>query len=200
MSAARHEPTSLSLLERIARQPASEDWSRLAACCKPLLHDWLRRYEVQAADADDLIQDVLAVVVAELPKFQHNRRTGAFRSWLRRILVNRLRHHWRSRKYQPDARGTSSIDERLNSLEDDRSDVSHMWDEEYEQHVLDTLLETVRPGFQPKTWEAFRRQIFDGQSPPQIAKELDMKVGSVYMARNRVLAALRREADGLMDL
>ena len=61
------------------------------------------------------------------------------------------------------------------------------------------LIEVVRPRFQPKTWEAFRRQLFEGQKPAQVAAILDMPLGSVYMARNRVLAALRSEAEGLVD-
>jgi len=41
--------------------------------------------------------------------------------------------------------------------------------------------------------------MFDGQRPDQIAADLDMRLGSVDMARNRVLDALRREAAGLVD-
>lgn len=52
---------------------------------------WLRRYALQTADADDLVQDVCGVLVSELPAFEHNGRRGAFRCWLRGIMVNRLR-------------------------------------------------------------------------------------------------------------
>jgi hypothetical protein len=41
--------------------------------------------------------------------------------------------------------------------------------------------------------------LFEGQKPAQVAAVLDMPLGSVYMARNRVLAALRSEAEGLVD-
>ena len=42
---------------------------------------------IRPSDVDDLVQEVLAVVLRELPQFEHNGRTGAFRRWLRTILL-----------------------------------------------------------------------------------------------------------------
>jgi RNA polymerase sigma factor (sigma-70 family) len=193
------ETTSFSLLERASASRDSEAWDRLVAIYAPLLRRWLSSYEIQNADADDLIQDVLSVVLAELPAFQHNQRTGAFRNWLRRILVNRLRGYWRSRKHEPPARGTSSFAEQLNELEDDNSQASRIWNAEHDRQVISQLLVSVRPRVQGKTWDAFRRQVLEGQRADAVAAELDMPVNSVYVARSRVLSILRREAAGLVD-
>src|SRR5262245_56944780 len=81
--------TSVSLLERLRDQPDDSSWARMVDLYSPLLRDWIRRHHLQPSDADDLVQDVLAVVVRELVHFEHNRRTGAFRRWLRTILANR---------------------------------------------------------------------------------------------------------------
>jgi hypothetical protein len=51
-----------------------------------------------------------------------------------------------------------------------------------------------------KTWEAFRRQVLEGERADVVAAELDMPVNSVYVARSRVLGILRREAAGLVDV
>ena len=85
--------TSLSLLARVRQTDDSEAWNHLVELYAPLMRGWLRSYEVTGADADDLIQDVLTAVSQELPKFDHNQRTGAFRSWLRKILVHRLQNY-----------------------------------------------------------------------------------------------------------
>ena len=89
--------TSLSLLDRLRASPDDADWTRLVEAYSPLVRTWLLRSDVQAADADDLVQEVLLVVHRELPAFQHNQRRGAFRCWLRQIVVFRLRNFWRSR-------------------------------------------------------------------------------------------------------
>src|SRR5262245_49807587 len=81
--------TSHSLLER-ARDPTdAASWRRLTDLYTPLIRRWARTYVAQAADADDVVQDVLAVLVRELPHFEHSDNPGAFRAWLRSITVNR---------------------------------------------------------------------------------------------------------------
>lgn len=192
------ENTSLSLLTRVREAGDPLAWTRLVEIYTPLLQRWCQTYDVQAADADDVIQEVLAAVVSELPEFQHNQRTGAFRAWLRLMLVNRLRRFWRTRDAAPNAAGGSSALERLNELADDASQISRIWDAEHDQQVIASLLAAIRPHFQPQTWEAFHRQMFEGQAADQVAAELQMSLSSVYVARSRVLSALRREAAGLV--
>src|SRR5947208_510280 len=93
--------TPVSLLERLCRQPSPESWEKLVRLYTPLLQGWLRRYRLRPQDADDLVQDVLAVLVRRLPEFEHRGRPGAFRAWLRTILVNQLRNFRRKVQGQP---------------------------------------------------------------------------------------------------
>lgn len=191
--------TSLSLLDSARERASQEAWQRLIEIYSPLLHHWLLRFEVEKADADDLTQEVLLTVSREIPRFQHSGRAGAFRSWLRTILVNRLRDFWRSKKYGPVAAGGSSWVEQLEQLADESSNASREWNLEHDRHVMAQLLESVRPRFEPKTWEAFHRQMFEGQRADIVAADLGMPLNSVYVARSRVLSTLRREAAGLID-
>ena len=68
------------------------------------------------ADADDLVQDTLSVVVREVGQFRRGR-TGSFRSWPCAILANRLRDFFRGKRYRPVATGGSDFLERLDQLE-----------------------------------------------------------------------------------
>jgi len=192
--------TSLSLLARISQAADAHAWDQLVELYAPLLRRWLKTYQVQEADADDLVQEVLVVIARELPRFEHNRRAGAFRSWLRQIMVHKLRQFWQARDRQPTAAGSSSLLEQLQQLADETSQLSRMWDQEHDREVLARLMELLRPTFLPKTWEAFRRQMFDNQPPDEVAAALGMSLGSVYVARSRVLKALRREAAGLIEM
>ena len=191
--------TSLSLLDRARGDVTDEAWQRMAEVYSTLLRSWLMRFDVASIDADDLIQEVLLTVSHELPQFEHSGRAAAFRSWLRTILVHRLRDFWRSRKYRPAATGGSTWAEQLEQLADESSNASREWNLDHDRHVMSRLLEAVRPRFEPKTWEAFHRQMFDGQRADVVAAELGMPLNSVYVARSRVLSTLRREAAGLID-
>ena len=110
--------TSLSLLNRLRRSPDSESWNRLVDLYGPLIKAWLRKYDVQDNDADDVVQEVLLAVSKDLGKFDHRGQTGAFRGWIKAILVNRLRKFWRARDRRPQARGDSDVHARLAQLED----------------------------------------------------------------------------------
>ena len=194
------ESTSISLIDRVCGQTDAEAWQRFVALYRPLLVRWSRRFDVQSDDAEDLAQEVMLVVMRELPRFQHNDRPGAFRNWLRTILVNRLRDFWRSRQYRPAATGQSNFQQELAELEEEHSGVSQIWNREHDEFVMKQLLETVESQFEPQTWQAFRRQVIDGVRADAVATELDVKLGVVYMAKSRVLSALRRESAGLVDM
>ena len=190
--------TSLSLLDRACQGTDSKSWDRLVELYAPLLKRWLKRYDVQDSDADDLLQEVFTVVVRDLPQFKHNCRKGAFRSWLRTILVHRLRDFWRSWQYRPVATGKTGFLKQLDELAGDTSGVSRVWNQEHDEHVMKRLLDTIRRQFEPGTWQAFHRQVVDGRRADVVAAELGVSLGSVYVAKSRVLNALRRESEGLV--
>jgi DNA-directed RNA polymerase specialized sigma24 family protein len=51
----------------------------------------LHQQGLPRSDADDLAQEVMLVIVREMPHFEHSGRKGAFRNWLRMITVHRRR-------------------------------------------------------------------------------------------------------------
>jgi RNA polymerase sigma-70 factor, ECF subfamily len=190
--------TSVSLLERLVGQPTDPDWQRLFDLYQPLLRSWVLRAGLGDADADDLVQETLSVVVREVPKFQRGR-AGAFRSWLRAILANRLRDFFRARRARPVAAGGSDFLERLDQLEAPDSELSRLWDLEHDRHVAARVMKLVRNDIEPATWQAFRRQVFDGVSAGKVAAETGLSYNAVLLAKSRVLKRLRAELVGFVD-
>jgi RNA polymerase sigma-70 factor, ECF subfamily len=191
--------TSVSLLERLRRQPDDRSWQRLVELYTPLLQGWLCRNMVPAADVDDLVQEVMAVLVRELPGFHYDRQRGSFRGWLRTIMVNRLRMFWRSRQSRPLATGDSELARKLDELEDPHSGLSRLWDREHDRHVARRLMELIEGEFEPASWRAFQRLAVDGAAPAEVAAELGISLNAAYLAKYRVLKRLRQEIDGLTD-
>jgi RNA polymerase sigma-70 factor (ECF subfamily) len=188
--------TSLSLLQRLRQRPDAEAWQRLVGLYAPLIHGWLRRHGVPPTDADDLAQDVLTVVVRELPQFEHNQRRGAFRTWLRTITVHRIRNFWRNQRLRP-AVGDEEFGKVLDLLEDPHSTLSRQWDQEHDRQVARRLMELIQPEFELKSWRAFQRTALEGARAAEVAVELGLSVNAVLIAKSRVLQRLRAEARGL---
>src|SRR5688572_9166882 len=191
--------TPLSLLERAAARGEAAAWARLVAVYTPLLRAWVVRYQVQPADADDLTQEVLLHVARGLPEFRHNGHAGAFRSWLRTVLVFRLHKFWRARGRHLHGTGDSAVEDRLRQLEDPTSELSGAWDREHDRHVLGQLLVVARDRFSETTWRAFQRTMIDEAPTADVARELGVSPNAVLVAKSRVLRELRREARGLVD-
>jgi RNA polymerase sigma-70 factor (ECF subfamily) len=190
--------TSASLLERLAGAPTDGDWRRLHDLYQPLLRAWMARAGVAASDVDDLVQDVLLVVYREVAGFER-RRQGAFRAWLRTILANRVRDHFRGQKYRPTAPGGSDFLRRLDELESPDSALSRLWDREHDDHVAAALMQRVQGDFAPATWEAFRRYVLEGAPAVRVAEALGLSLNAVLLAKSHVLKRLRQEAAGLVE-
>jgi RNA polymerase sigma-70 factor (ECF subfamily) len=191
--------TSASLLDRLRDAPDPEAWQRLVEVYTPLIRGWLRRNGLHPQDADDVVQEVLAVVFRKVGAFRRQPRAGAFRRWLRSITVNCLRDFWKARRHRREASGDSAVQALLTQLSDPASNLSRQWDVEHDKHVAAKLLELIRPQFEPRTWEAFRRVALDGAAPDAVAAELGVTVNAVFIAKSRVLARLRPEGRGLSE-
>jgi RNA polymerase sigma factor (sigma-70 family) len=190
--------TPISLLERLRLRPDPASWQRLVDLYAPFVATWLRSQGVQPADVDDLTQEVLGTLVRELPHFHHDLRPGAFRRWLRGIALNRLRSLRRARRPLPVG-GDPSLEQALDRLEDPDSDLSRLWDEEHDRHVVRGLLALIEPEFEPATWRAFQMVVLEGRSSREAAAVLTLSPNAVRIAKSRVLARFRQEIDGLID-
>jgi RNA polymerase sigma-70 factor (ECF subfamily) len=188
--------TSKSLLLR-AGGGDEDAWRDLVDLYRPLVRGWLVRFGIRPQEADDLSQDVLMVVVRELPTFRHNGHTGAFRSWLRNMTVNRSRTFCRTagreRAGCPDSLAL------IDQLEDAANPLAGQWDREHDEHVVRSLLDRVGGAFEAHTVQAFRLLVLEQRDVNQAAAQLSMTPAAVYRAKARVLQRLRTLGAGLLD-
>jgi RNA polymerase sigma-70 factor (ECF subfamily) len=184
---------------RLRDDPADQAaWQRVDDLYRPLIRRWLLRDPGLQGDLDDVVQDVMTFLIRELPGFQR-RRNGSFRCWLREITVRRLQAYCRQRTRQPRGQGGPREGSPLHDLSDPSSRLSRLWDEEHNRYVLHRLLALIEPQFEDRSLTAFRRLVFDGVSPAQVAEELNSTVGAVLVAKSRVLRRLREEAAEFLD-
>jgi RNA polymerase sigma-70 factor (ECF subfamily) len=191
--------TSVTLLDRL-KDPGPDEpaWDKFQGIYRPLIHSYLSRVPGLGDEVDDLTQEVFLVLRRELPSFERQQ-AGAFRSWLRQIVVNRIRAFWKTRRKQPAADPAGDIERHLSQLEDPDSDLAKQWDREHDRHLLHKLLAAAQPDFEASTWQAFVRFALDEIPAALVAKELRMSESAVVQAKFRVLKRLRQEAGGFLD-
>ena len=191
--------TPVSLLDRLkVARPDAAEWQRLQDIYQPLIRAWLARVPALGDEAHDLTQEVFLVVIRELPRFERLRE-GSFRTWLRRVTVNRVRMFSRERRRLPAAGQADGTEGFLSQLEDPASNLAQEWDRQHDAHVFRKLLASIESDVSPTAWEAFRLSAVDGQTTAQVAAALGISENAVLIAKFRVLKRLRSEAAGLID-
>ena len=134
--------------------------------------------------------------------FDYDSRRGTFRGWLFTLARNSFRNYLASAARREQAGGGSNYGRLLDQLAarpavDDGTGNAQLWDAQYEQRLLEVAADNIRDRFAPNTWQAFWQTGVLGRSPQEAATELGMSVGSVYVAKSRVLARLKQEIEQL---
>lgn len=186
--------TSVSLLERLRQPGAAADWKRFVELYTPMLFHWAKSAGLGEADAADLVQDVFSGLVQSLPSFHYQPGNGSFRAWLKTLVLNRWRDQCRRRAVRPGEVGLGAVPEPA-ALDP----VTELAEAEYQQRLVTRAMQIMQRDFQPTTWKACWEHAVLGRPAAEVAAELGMSEGAVYVARSRVLARLRQELQGLID-
>lgn len=184
--------TSSTLLQRAQQLGDQEAWKRLVDLYTPLLYSWTRRIGLKGDDARDVVQDVLVVLVKELPQFQYDPARGAFRSWLKTITRNRCREKFRDRLQAEPISDFARVFSEVDALDD-------FWEREYQQLLIQRASELLQAEFEPTTWQAYWEYVVRRRSADEVAAEMGLTRNAVYLAKHRVLRRLREELKGLYD-
>lgn len=185
--------TQVSLLERLRKPGQRDAWARFVDLYTPLLLRWAHGVGLQEADAADLVQEVLTTLLQKLPLF-HYHQEGSFRKWLKALTLNKWRDRCRRQAVRPLEIGIPA------GLEPACSDPAAVFEEtEYAQHLVARSLELMQTEFQPSTWKACWEHAIAGRSAAEVAAELSLSEGAVYVATSRVLRRLREELQGLLE-
>jgi RNA polymerase sigma factor (sigma-70 family) len=197
--------TRSTLLRRV-RDPADADgWREFVALYEPLLLAYVQSKGAKGHDADDLVQEVLARLVKELPRFELKREQGRFRTWLWRLTCNALVDWARRRRRQVIAEqawaagGGADLPGVCGPAEDREPEAD--WVRWHRRRVLEHAQAQVRARAHPRTWACFEGHVLRGRTAAEIAAELGVSPNVVAVNSSRVLARLRSYCrDYLEDL
>ena len=190
--------TQPSLLLRIKDPADAGAWSRFVDVYTPFIYGVLKRRGLQPADAADVAQEVMQTVAQGISRFQYDAERGSFRGWLFSVARSRLNDHYRSRQRQPVGTGQTEVHELLTAQPDD-VDGDADWARSWQQHLFDLAAARVKDQFEPATWKAFWSTAVDGKPVADVARELGITPGAVYIARSRVTAKLRKIVEEIDD-
>src|SRR6516164_1375464 len=184
-------PTRPSLLMRLRNAHDQEAWGDFVRLYAPAIYRFARRKGLQDADAADLSQEVLRGVAGSIGRLDFDPRQGMFRGWLFTLAHRRLCDWLSSRQRREQGSGDSAMVQLLYD-QPQRADQKH-WEEDLEREDFARAAEKIRHVFSDTTWQAFWQTAIEGKSGKDVAQELGLSVGAVYLAKSRVMVRLKAQ-------
>lgn len=180
------ELTQPSLLSRV-RDPSDERaWREFELKYRELVLRFCRRQGMQQADAEDVLQIVLANLLRSLPTFLYDPNRGRFRDYLYRSVRNAIIHLASRPKSGHVALDTSML---AAAPAEDESGTDALWDQEWVNHHYRLAMETVRQTFEAKSIDVFERSL-RGESVEQLANAFSLSTQAVHKIRQRIRARM----------
>jgi len=187
--------TRPSLILRLRNHDDLDAWQEFVEIYQPLVYRMALSKGFQHNDAVDIVQEVLMRVAGAIERWDPDDRLGTFRGWLHRIARNLMISFLEKKDRQPVIADHGSLAELLAIVPDVNRLESPDFDEELHRQVFSWAADRVRRDCEESTWQAFYQSAVEGTSVPDVAERLKMSVGSVYVARSRVIRRLRQQVE-----
>lgn len=183
--------TRESLIRRLPDAADGEAWELFVDVYGPLLFRLARSKGFQQADAEDFVQEALTAVSRAISKWVEREDRGPFRAWLFRIAQNLAINFLSRPKHQRPGTGNREVAVLLDELPARDDAVSQLFEEEYRRELFHWAADHVRTQVSEKQWNAFWLTSVDELAIDEVAQQLGMSTGGIYIARSRITKRIR---------
>jgi RNA polymerase sigma-70 factor (ECF subfamily) len=179
-------PTLLESLRDGADPQAWEDFFRRYW---PLIYGYAKHGGCSEHTAEDIVQDVLTTVFQQRGVFRYDPQRGRFRSWLGKIVQNKIAEHHRrpAQRVRPRG-GDTQAALALQNADGDPPDAA--WEAAFERNLLTVLLDVLQTEMDPQRFQAFELSVFCDLSATEVARITGLTRHGVYNARRSAMKRL----------
>ena len=179
--------TRPSLIVRIADQRNELAWTEFALAYEPFLRHLIERQGVPPRHLPDVTQQVLLAVARSVEGFRDDGSPASFRRWVSRVARNAALKFMSRQRRQIGGEGGTDLLRLLEQVSDPVLD----HDDEYDYELIRWAAEQVRSEFRETSWQAFWATLVEGHPVADVAAQLGVTPGSIYMSRSRIMARIR---------
>ena len=191
--------TNAHMIYRLANTEDQQAWDEFINIYTPLLNQTARRLGLSSHDASDAVQEVMVHLISVISKWRPDGQKASFRRWIARVARNRMIRMLQHK----DALRLKGMAEKDRSFflaqlaAPDQSKVT--FDLAFRKQVFRFVTDRIQSEFKVKTWQAFWLTYVEQAPIAEVAGQLSLSVGAVYIARSRVMNRLREMVEKLMD-
>lgn len=189
--------TTTLLLERL-RDPGAPVWEQFVNRFRGPLVNFARQMGLAEDSAEDVAQNAMLTFISRFRSGAYDREKGRLSSWLFGIAyMESLTARKKLRRQELQA-PQSDGDHSFWAAIPDESDARQTWDEQWQLHIIQECLSTVRMEVTPTTYCAFEMLVLQNRQAAEVAAELGISRNAVFIAKHRVLrrmTELRKELE-----
>lgn len=192
-----HLETRKSLIIRLKNEQNESAWRDFVCTYEAFLNRLVSRHGVPQRHIPDVTQQILMVIAKSVDGWQDDGNPASFRRWLGSVSRNVvLRFMTRERK-QAGGVGGSDVLTALGAVESppDQEQIQR-----YRYELILWAAEQVRHDFLDSSWRAFWFTVIEQRSVEEVARELGVSPGSIYMSRSRIMSRIREKVAEVDEL
>jgi RNA polymerase sigma-70 factor (ECF subfamily) len=183
-------PSSLLVRHLQAHPRDQASWGDFVQRYDPVIYRWSLQRGLQPDEAADITQDVFLRLLSHLA--ESDRSIGRFRTWLWRIVHNRLQDLLKGHARRKRVAITEAVAEQL-LVEGADQELDAALRDADEQVLLERAESLVRSRVLPESWKAYWLTRHEGLTAKHAAAQLGMKVGTVGKQAYRVETMVAEE-------
>jgi RNA polymerase sigma-70 factor (ECF subfamily) len=187
--------TRYSLLSRLENWGDQASWKDFFDTYWRFIYLVAIKSGLTESEAQDVVQETVISVAKNIHKFKRDRTAGTFRGWLRNIINWRITDQMRMREPgQPAGHQPTETE-----VAADETDHESMWEEEWQQNLLEAATERVKLNVKEKHYLIFDRCVLKQLPPTEVARTLNVSLAQVYLVRRRVAGLMKKEIQRLEE-
>jgi RNA polymerase sigma-70 factor (ECF subfamily) len=180
------QSTHATLLQRVSEGKDPSAWQEFHDRYADLIRGFARRRNLQPADCEDILQEVLMSLSKAMPTFQYDPARGKFRSFLKTLTLHAIFKRQAQRKGELDL---DHIAEATRAASGDQ-EIESAWETEWRQYHVRQAMRVITVEFNSADRQAFQRYAVEGREVKAVAEELSLSVDQVYQAKSRIMKRL----------
>jgi len=145
----------------------------------------------------DITQQLLIAIARSVNGWSSDGREASFRRWLGRVARNVVIKFMTQEKKQITGQGGTDFLTRIELTSDDTPDKERS--QLYEHELILWAAELVKGEFRDTSWRAFWATEVEGRTVADVARDLGVTPGSIYMSRSRIFARIRAKISDVLD-
>lgn len=200
------QPTRASLVAGL--QAGAEDrWQEFFQLYGPMIRRFALKAGCTETEADEVVQETAIGVARHLPEYRYEPALCRFKTWLLNQTAWRVKDQLKKRHRQeawighggevgqrPAAADDTARTATIERVADPKADeLGQLWDEEWRDNLLAAALRQVKGQFSDRQFQMFDLNVLKEWPAGEVAQSLGVSLASVYLAKHRVSAAVKRE-------